>query len=113
MYLIHVSQLASIQSLNHHQNPGSHLLHQLLSRYHIEIYIHRHWYTSGYYDSMYIFIFATFALADKTPQNRFGGRSVIHPVYGNVVYFHPPTMSMWGQVNSCAKYGHCSLVGLI
>ena len=36
-----VSQLASIQSLNSHVNLGSHLLHQLISRYHIEIYIHR------------------------------------------------------------------------
>ena len=30
------------QILNGHQNPVSHLLHQLLSPYHREIYIHRH-----------------------------------------------------------------------
>ena len=63
-HIILVRQLASIQSLNSHQNPGSHWLHQLLSRYHIEIYIHRHWYSSGYYDRMYIL--ANFALTAKT-----------------------------------------------
>ena len=45
----------------------------------------------------------SFAHTAKKPQKRFGARCVIHPGYGNAVYFPSPAMSLLGQVNSCAK----------
>ena len=100
--VILVSQLASIQIMNNHQNPGSHLLHQLISPYNIEFTFTATDTVQAITTACTSFIFAAFALTAKTLQNKFEGRCVIHLVYENAVYSHPPTMSMWGHVNSCA-----------